>query len=130
MAEPLPWANRTIPTDGSRAAVAWDVETGKQRFETGQHYGYHIYAITWSPDGKTVATGGHDRILRFWDGSTGSQKGLPRNMSSQVVILKYSPDGTTIAVVASARTNDPHHSASIRLLDNRTGAPRGARVGV
>ncbi len=112
-------------TDGSRAAVAWDVETGKQRFATGEHYGFHIYAITWSPDGKTVATGGHDRILRFWDGSTGSQKGLSGNMSSQVVILKYSPDGTTIAVVASARTNDQHHSASIRLLDNRTGAPVG-----
>ena len=44
----------------SRAALVWDVASGKQRFETGLHEGYHIYTIAWSPDGKTVATGGHD----------------------------------------------------------------------
>ncbi len=55
----------------SRAAVAWDVESGKLLFETGKHDSYHIYAIAWSPDGKTVATGGHDRTLRFWDAVTG-----------------------------------------------------------
>ena len=59
----------------SRAALAWDVNSGKQRFETGKHDGYHIYAIAWSPDGKTVATGGHDRTVRFWDGTTGALKG-------------------------------------------------------
>jgi len=109
----------------SRAALAWDVESGKQRFETGKHNGYHIYAIAWSPDGKTVATGGHDQIVRFWDSTTGAQKGSPRTMSSQVAILKYSPDGTTIAVVATPRTNDLHHSASVRLLDSKTAAPVG-----
>ena len=62
-------------------------ENGKQRFETGKHNGYHIYAIAWSPDGKTVATGGHDSTLRFWDTTTGALKGLPRVMSSQVAEL-------------------------------------------
>ena len=82
----------------SRAAIVWDVQSGKQRFETARHDSYHIYAIAWSPDGTTVATGGHDKVLRFWDSTTGAPKGLPRIMGSHVGLIAYSPDGRTIAV--------------------------------
>ena len=70
-----PPANRTTPQPGaSRAAIGWDIATGKERFQTGKHDGYHIYAIAWSPDGETVATGGHDHTLRLWDSKTGGSR--------------------------------------------------------
>ncbi len=109
----------------SRAAVGWDIASGKERFQTGKHDGYHIYAIAWSPDGKTVATGGHDHTLRLWDSKTGALKGLPRAFSQQVAILKYSPDGRSIAVAQGGRTSHDHSPASVRILDSRTCEPLG-----
>ena len=30
-----------------------------------------VYAVAFSPDGKTLATGGRDRVIRLWDVQTG-----------------------------------------------------------
>ncbi len=110
----------------TRAAVVWDIASGKERFTTGKHLGYHIYAIAWSPDGSTVVTGGHDKTLRFWDSSTGALKGLPRLFAHQVATLTYSPDGRTLAVGLGGRSSHSHHPSEVRLLDARTGEPLGA----
>ncbi len=107
----------------SRAALAWDVKSGKLLFETGKHPGFHIGAIAWSPDGKTVATGGGGGALQFWDATTAAPKGLPRTMPASVIRLAYHPDGRTLAVVIDA--NGGYGPARVRLLDGRTGLPVG-----
>jgi serine/threonine protein kinase/WD40 repeat protein len=107
----------------SRAAIAWEVASGKMRFETGNHEGYHIYAIDWSPDGKTLATGGHDRVLRFWDTRTGALKGLPRRMPNFISILRYSPDGRTLLAALSTGAAVSRLPSLVRLVDGRTALP-------
>jgi serine/threonine protein kinase/WD40 repeat protein/Tfp pilus assembly protein PilF len=109
----------------SRAALAWDVARGTLRFATGKHDGYHIYAIAWSPDGQTLATGGHDQVLRLWDTATGALKGLPRRLGSHVAILEFSPDGRTLAVGLCSRINAVHSRSSVQILNSRTGLPTG-----
>ncbi len=109
----------------SRAAVFWDIATGKERFQTGKHDGYHIYTVAWSPDGTTIATGGHDHKLRLWDSKSGALKGLPRAFSRQVAMINYSPDGRSIAVAQGGRTSNYHSPAAVRILDSRTGEPVG-----
>jgi WD40 repeat protein len=109
----------------SRAAIGWDIATGKARFQTGKHDGYHIFAIAWSPDGATVATGGHDHTLRLWDSKTGALKGLPRAFSQQVAILKYSPDGRALAVGLGGRSSHYHSPGTVRIVNSRTCDPLG-----
>jgi WD40 repeat protein len=47
-----------------------DVSTGAERHR--MQHGGDIYALTFSPDGKLLATGGVEGILRLWDVVTGS----------------------------------------------------------
>jgi serine/threonine protein kinase/WD40 repeat protein len=107
----------------SRAAIAWEVASGGVKFETDYHDGYHIYAIDWSPDEKTLVTGGHDRVLRFWDTTTGALKGLPRRMPNYISILRYSPDGRNLLAALNQGSAFPHLPSLVRLLDGRTGLP-------
>jgi WD40 repeat protein len=53
----------------------------------------------FSPNGKTVVTGGGDGSLRFWDARDGRPLGPPRpGLRSTVSTLAYAPDGKTVAV--------------------------------
>ena len=48
----------------------WDVSTGRCiRTLTG--HTRHIYSISFSPDGQTVASGCADETARLWDVNTG-----------------------------------------------------------
>ena len=110
----------------SRAGLVWDIATGRLRCETGKHDTYHIYAVAWSPDGKTVATGGHDTVLRLWDSATGAMRGLPQAMARSIADLKFSPDGRTLAVAQAWMIGDTHHDPSgVRVLDVSRGTPVG-----
>ena len=49
--------------------------------------------FAWSPDGKTLATGGENSTLYFWDVKTGKRlPGLEREFIS-IYDIEYSPDG-------------------------------------
>jgi mono/diheme cytochrome c family protein len=57
-----------------------------------------IQSVTWSPDGKIVATGGFRRI-RFWDADTGNPHGEWTNgLVGRIQALAFAPDGGTLAV--------------------------------
>ncbi len=110
----------------SRAALVWDIASGRMRCETGKHDTYHINAVAWSPDGKTVATGGHDMVLRLWDSATGAMRGLPRTMARSIVDLSFSPDGKTLAVAQAWAVGDVRFERSdVRILDVVNGKPIG-----
>jgi serine/threonine protein kinase/WD40 repeat protein len=113
-------------TGSSRAALIWDVATGQLQRTTGIHDGYHIYAVAWSPDGKNVATGGHDRTLRIWVAATGVLRGLPRAFPLPISRLAYSPNGRVLAAALTGHIGDSRYSrSSVRLLDSTTGTPLG-----
>jgi WD40 repeat protein len=45
-------------------------ESLSKRVTLAGHLG-EVYAVAFSPDGKTLATGGRDRVIRLWDVETG-----------------------------------------------------------
>ena len=99
----------------------WDVATGKARLlpdgppdgtpaGTGTplaHDGKQIWAVAFSPDGRTVATAGDSGTLRLWDVERGTMRAQapPASRNSRtasrprarVTTVAFSPDGRTIA---------------------------------
>ncbi|CAM5653106.1 Protein kinase OS=Streptomyces tendae OX=1932 GN=GUR47_11270 PE=4 SV=1 [Streptomyces tendae] len=58
------------------------------------------YAVAFSPDGKTLATGGPYSDVRLWDVATGRLKATLANDRVQARDLAFSPDGRSLAVTA------------------------------
>ena len=78
---------------------------------------YHIGCITFSPDGKILASGGWDHTIVLWDAITGQQKAVLKDnnfnaMGGDVRCLSFSSDGKTLA--------SGHGDGNIRLWDVKT----------
>ena len=59
-------------------------------------HGGIVTAVAFSPDGKTILTGSHDRTARLEDAATGRQVGQPMLHSGTVESVAFSPDGKTV----------------------------------
>ena len=93
---------------------------GRQRHEPGQEdlrgfewyywsklsHGYRtsldvsdrqVKVVTYSPDGKTLATGSTDKMIRLWDVATGLLKAELPGHEDFVWSVQFSPDGRTLA---------------------------------
>jgi WD40 repeat protein len=58
-----------------------------------------VRSVSWSPDGKTLASGADDHLLLVWKGNGAIQKSLPQVGSVRVVA--WSPDGKQLASAAA-----------------------------
>jgi WD40 repeat protein len=101
------------PVEGQGAGV-WDVSAGKRLARLDGHDGA-VKTVAYSPDGKTIATGGADGTTRLWDAAKGQELRKFEGPTTPVESVAFSPDGKLLA--ASARggttrvwrlaTNDP-----------------------
>ncbi len=78
----------------------WDAETGKQ-LKTLLNLGKTdkpVKAIAFSPDGKSLAVGADDGILRVIETETGKATYTSPTRNARIETVAYSPDGKMIAV--------------------------------
>jgi len=76
----------------------WDVATGRQIGEPHAGHAGPVYSVAFSPDSKTLASGGFDRTVQLWDVATGRQIGNPlTGHTNWVFSVAFSPDGKTLA---------------------------------
>jgi len=55
-----------------------------------------VWSVAFSPDGKTIASGGDEPIVNIWDVATGRLIHTLRGHSLTVWSVKFSPDGSKI----------------------------------
>jgi WD40 repeat protein len=82
--------------DGKGLMKLWEVRTGKERV-TLRGAQTTIYAVAFTPDGKTLTSGGKDGMVRFWDLTTGSEWATLKAHPELVNWLAFSGDGKILA---------------------------------
>ena len=123
--------------DGTRIAAAqgddyshtgeiqvWDAVKGAELLTIEGHK-KEVVSVTFSPDGKLIASGSKDHTIRLWDAENGSpvhryntsrgNKEKPRDWGMRVT---FSPDGKRLA------TSERSENSTIRIWDVSAVAPR------
>jgi WD40 repeat protein len=102
------------PDADSGEALFLEAGTGKQVGPALAH-GSPIWAVSLSPDGKTVASGAEDGTARLWRAETGQQVGAPMPHEARVVAVAFHPDGKTVVTASK--------DGWVRRWDAATAAP-------
>jgi WD40 repeat protein len=77
----------------------WDVNSGEKTFaRTGLPD--EFVSLTFSEDGKLLATGGEGGALRLWDAATGAERYRFVGHASAVHSVGFSPDGKLLAAAS------------------------------
>ena len=96
------------PTTNSLAdfsrVLLWDVATGKIQGRLRGEHTARVNSVSFSPDGKLLASGSVDNTIRLWNLKTKKVKRTLKGHSGGVHSVRFSPDGKTLASGSGDKT--------------------------
>lgn len=95
--------SKTLATANDRYVELWNPATGSPRAFLEGHANA-ILALTFSQDGRTLATAGRDKTVRLWDAGPADDRTMFTGHDGEVWGVAFSPDGRTFATGGADKT--------------------------
>jgi WD40 repeat protein len=96
-----------------RHVTFWDAQTHEKKRELDEEVSYGR-GVAFSPDGKWLAVGNKDGLMRLWNAATGKETAEPAAHQGLVRSLDFSPDGNLLASTSG-------HDGTLRLWGTASG---------
>jgi eukaryotic-like serine/threonine-protein kinase len=77
----------------------WDAVTGEP-IRKWPHPNIAVNCLEFSPDGKTIATGGTDSVARLWDADTGRLAAELKGHTNSISSIAFSADGRRVVTAS------------------------------
>jgi WD40 repeat protein len=88
----------------------WEIDTARERLLLRAHPS--AMSVTFSPDGRTLITGGNDRAVKFWD-LTREPPFILQQDGGYVSGLAFSPDSKQLAMAGGFSAAGPGRGAKV-----------------
>lgn len=132
------WGVVQTPAGGDLDEIkVWATQTGKS---LRTHRDVRVNVLSFSADGKTMASAGLDRRVTLWDVATGEVLRTLSGHRGPILALAFAPDGKTLATgdtihegrieSSGGRIGWKAISGEVKLWDLATGQPRRTFTGL
>jgi WD40 repeat protein len=106
-------AGNLLACEAEDAVVLYDIDAGKVVHKLEGHLDV-VGAVSFSPNGDTVASAGKDKTIHFWNVKEGKAVRAIKNLPAGVSELLFSADGTRLAVMYHSNGLRGERQAEIR----------------